>query len=667
MSEITNIDNINEELTRPADSSDPSNWELEKDQWGKILNLTTLSQIDDNSRLLKKILYAHDAKIEAGTDLISVRDYILNNMLTDGVTAGIVYRTETGTIEINNEIDRHVNVLGVDYTIRDYFKKDSFNTWRHYFKGSDGIEKYMLIQDDYTVLSGLITDNTTNITTISNQLNNLIAEGLGSNVWKNSSLTGNATTYDEPIVHGNSIRLKVPVNNGLNLLLESNNTFFNILVKENSDLTTATIISFNSEELEIVQKDPSTSLETKVFKLSKNGTLMPVYGQGNFSTQLTSVPYVLGVDSSGLISEIPSTEFNTGGGIPETEIFYQDLGIAPSTWAFGDFEVDQELLDNLGTLSLTKYNSLSANNKTIVNNLLLSEGISDPTDLTSIENALNNNSKITSILLKIYSNSIRIVMDKEYSIRLDSIIGIDNHIISSKVTEIILQRKPNKSSYINTGSMVVTGFNRQSLGYGTVYPHSGSPDIALASPTIVNYKENGAPSNKFGIVTTSEVSTQYYETPKYIGKYPLRQINTANSYNVINYRFNFSSINIGEYDEDYGDKTLFAWRSFKIGYKNKYISYGLNFRYSANQTGTTKIIKNIPSVYCPSNYVYSSGGASSPDGIIDITIYGSDGSISYGRLFGANNFDAKGYLEHYGSKSTGIVYTAYFQFLNQLI
>ena len=140
MSEIANINNINTDLTRPADSTEPSDWEAEKDKWGGILNKTTFSQIDDNFSIVKQVLYAHDEAISEGTDFVAIRDYILSDMITNGITAGIVYQSETGEIEINNNIDRHINILGVNYTIREYFKKDAENKWRHYFLDNNNVE-----------------------------------------------------------------------------------------------------------------------------------------------------------------------------------------------------------------------------------------------------------------------------------------------------------------------------------------------------------------------------------------------------------------------------------------------------------------------------------------------------------------------------------------------
>ena len=52
MANTSTIDQINTDLTRPADSSEPEQWELEKDQWGNKLNKTTFSQIDDNFTLV---------------------------------------------------------------------------------------------------------------------------------------------------------------------------------------------------------------------------------------------------------------------------------------------------------------------------------------------------------------------------------------------------------------------------------------------------------------------------------------------------------------------------------------------------------------------------------------------------------------------------------------
>ena len=302
---LPKINQINTDLTRPADKDDSSSWEAQKDEWGNILNKTTLSQVDDNSTLIKEILYFFDTIIDQGIDFTSIRDYILDNMVTNGIDAGLVYLTETGTIEINNEIDRHINIQGVDYTIKEYFKKDASNKWRHYFLDSNNVENYMLIKDDYITLNGMIVSNTTNITNLTNQLNNLIAEGLGSNVWKNSTMTANATTFEEKITHGNSIQLVQGIDNPVEIEIKSNNTFINMRVQENSDLSVSSDINFNSDKFNINQID-SSNISSTIFTVGKNGLVVPILGKGNFQHTLASTPYIMGVHSDGSFVEVDS-------------------------------------------------------------------------------------------------------------------------------------------------------------------------------------------------------------------------------------------------------------------------------------------------------------------------------------------------------------------------
>ncbi len=663
MANTSTIDQINTDLTRPADSSEPEQWELEKDQWGNKLNKTTFSQIDDNFTLVKQILYDHDEKIEEGTDLISVRDYILNEMLTDGITAGIVYQTETGTIEINNIIDRHVNVLGVDYTIREYFKKDALNNWRLYFLNPEGIETYLLNREDYSTLNGLISINTSDISDLETELNDIIVAGLGSSVWKKDSLTGNATEFDEPIVHGNSVTLQTTVDNVLDLIIKSNNTFLKLSVNENSDTTDNSSIDFNSEILEFNHVDKTTSTNTSLMLISKNGTTMPIYGQGNHITQLTSTPYILGVNSSGKLLEIPNSEFNQGGVAPVEDIYYyQQLDNAYNQWMYYQFEVEQSLLDSLGVYDLTKYAALSTSDKASLAKILATVGITDPTDLGAIKTEINkgSSSPIKGVLMKIYTNNIRILMNQEYNVLIDHPLGIDNHNATTRVEEVILSKTPT-GTFDSTGSRAITRVNKPNIYFKNVYYQYGSADIGMSTPMIVNIRENGAPSNKFGLkIGTGWASN--YEYPKYIGKNPITKLSFGTYTDLTNsVQYTGSLSVIDTTNPNYGKQTMFDKRIFRISNTGRYITYSLDFRYNTTVSSSVRIFENIPSYICPSAY-------GNTDGQITFTIIGSDSSITTGKLTGGGSDYSGGYIEHIGTKTPSTVtYKANFQFLNELV
>ena len=662
MSEVkTKIDQINTELTRPADSDDSTNWELEKDQWGNKLNKTTFSQVDNNSTLLKEILYYHDQKIDGGTDLDSVKAYILNTMLTDGTTTGIVYQSETGTIEINNEIDRHTSIQGVDFTIREYFKKDAQNKWRHYFIDTNNVENYMLIKDDYITLNGLIVSNTTNITNVTNQLNNLIAEGLGSNVWKNEAISANATTFEEKITHGNSIELSQSIDNPIKVSIKSNNTFMNMNVQENTDLSTKGEINFNSGQLNINQID-SSNISSTVFTVSKDGMVVPILGNGNFQHNLSSTPYVIGVHSNGSIVEVPSSEFNQGGTPIEDTIYYQQLDSSYSQWMYYQFEVEQSLLDSLGVYDLTKYNALSTSDKASLARILATAGITDPTDLEAIKTEINkgSSSPIKGVLMKIYTNNIRILMNQEYNVLIDHPLGIDNHNATTRVEEVILSKTPT-GTFDSTGSRAITRVNKPNIYFKNVYYQYGSADIGMSVPMIVNIRENGAPSNKFGLMIGTGWASNY-EYPKYIGKNPITKLSYGTYTNLsdsVQYTGSLSVTNTT--NTNYGNQSMFDRRIFRISNTGRYITYSLDFRYNTTVSSSVRIFENIPSYICPSAY----GNA---DGQITFTIIGSDSSITTGKLTGGGSDYSGGYIEHIGTKTPSTVtYKANFQFLNELV
>ena len=310
---LPKIDLIDTSVTRPADSSNPTQWEFEKDQWGNIINNSTLAEVDQNSVHIKEVLYFHDQEIDKGLDADAVEELIIDNMLTDGIKKGLVYLNETGSIEINNDIDRHINVQGVDFIIRDYYKQDPQTKWRPYFKNGANPENYVLISDDYNTLNSLITTNSTAISGLTTTVDNLIINGLGSDVWKNDTLSGNATSYGEAIYHGNSITLEQTVNNPTNFTIKSNNTFITSEIQENSDTSTIGKINFNSNKLSINYVE-SNNTETPLLSISKSGVISPILGKGNFSQPLSSITYLTGVNSSGSLVEINKSEIGTGGG-----------------------------------------------------------------------------------------------------------------------------------------------------------------------------------------------------------------------------------------------------------------------------------------------------------------------------------------------------------------
>lgn len=658
---LPKINQINTDLTRPADKDDSLAWEAQKDEWGNILNKTTLSQVDDNSTLIKEVLYYHDNILDQGIDYTAIRDYILDNMVTDGTSAGLIYLTETGTIEINNEIDRHINVQGVDYTIREYFKRDAENKWRHYFIDTNNVENYMLIKDDYITLNGLIVSNTTNITNVTNQLNNLIAEGLGSNVWKNEAMSANATTFEEKITHGNSIELSQSIDNPIKVSIKSNNTFVNMNVQENTDLSTKGEINFNSGQLNINQID-SSNISSTVFTISKDGMVVPILGSGNFQHNLASTPYVMGVHSNGSIVEVPSSEFNQGGTPVEDTLYYQQLDSAYSQWMYYQFEVEQSLLDSLGVYDLTKYNALSTSDKASLAKILATVGITDPTDLETIKTEINkgSSSPIRGVLMKIYTNNIRILINQEYNVLIDHPLGIDNHNATTRVEEIVLSKTPT-GTFDSTGSRAITRVNKPNIYFKNVYYQYGSADIGMTVPMIVNLRELGAPSNKFGLMVGTGWASNY-EYPKYIGKNPVIKLGYGTYTNLSDSVQYTGSLSVTDTtNTNYGNQAMFNRRIFRINNTGRYITYSLDFRYNTTVSSSVRIFENIPSYICPSAY-------GNTDGRITFTIIGSDSSITTGKLTGGGSDYSGGYIEHIGTKTPSTVtYTAYFQFLNELV
>ena len=122
-------------------------------------------------------------------------------------------------------------------------------------------------------------------------------------------------------------------------------------------------------EIESISKNVS-SIESDIIEVKKNVT-----------------------EINGRVSEIENN--GTGGG-ESSKGYYALMDAMTNAYVFYKFEVPQEELDKLGQLSLDYYNKLSPSDQTPVKNALAKIGITDPTDLESMENELSKSEKTVS-------------------------------------------------------------------------------------------------------------------------------------------------------------------------------------------------------------------------------------------------------------------------------
>ena len=95
-------------------------------------------------------------------------------------------------------------------------------------------------------------------------------------------------------------------------------------------------------------------------------------------------------DVTDINNRVTEIENSGTGGSESSKGYYTLLDSMSDAYIFYKFEVPQEELDKLGTLTLDNYNKLSLSDQTTIKNLLAKAGISDPTDIESIKNELSN-------------------------------------------------------------------------------------------------------------------------------------------------------------------------------------------------------------------------------------------------------------------------------------
>ena len=354
-------------------------------------------------------------------------------------------------------------------------------------------------------------------------------------------------------------------------------------------------------------------------------------------------------DIDGRVTEIENN--GTGGG-GSSKGYYALMDAMTNAYVFYKFEVPQEDLDSLGELTLDKYNSLSLSDQTIIKNLLAKVGISDPTDLESIKTELSvANSQLGSMIIKVYGKSIRIPINKEFSFIVPDKIGLSRKAVSSKILDVVLSKLPD-GRYDSTHSTAIgTITNSKAMSIYAV-EETPSQDVGTDSVFVINYLENGVPTNKFGIRVAGGYSSSY-DTPYSITADEIEKVSRINFNAVNNFTGKLSTEAITISDTGYGDTSKFSTRTVRIGVQGKYLTYDILVRYNANQ-GSVDIIENLPPFYLPYyNSPWTKG--------LDFCMYGSDGSITKGELIGASRTGETGRIVHSGTLLSGVTYTAKLQ------
>ncbi|MCP1226773.1 hypothetical protein, partial [Sebaldella sp. S0638] len=169
---------------------------------------------------------------------------------------------------------------------------------------------------------------------------------------------------------------------------------------------------------------------------------------------------------------------------------------------------------------------------------------------------------------------------------------------------------------------------------------------------LINYLENGIPTNKFGIRIAGGYSSSY-DTPYSITGDKV-EVAARSTYNTVNnYVGNATSKTIMVSDTDYGDTSKFTTRTVRIGAQGKYLTYDILVRYNVNGA-TANILENLPPSYFPYyNSPWTKG--------LDFCIYGSDGSVTKGELIGTYVIGETGRIVHSGTLTAGVTYTAKLQ------
>ncbi|MCP1226738.1 hypothetical protein NK213_20140, partial [Sebaldella sp. S0638] len=160
-------------------------------------------------------------------------------------------------------------------------------------------------------------------------------------------------------------------------------------------------------------------------------------------------------DIANIENRVTEIEDNGTGGGESSKAYYSLMDAMSNAYVFYKFEVPQEELDKLGTLTLDNYNKLSLSDQTTIKTLLAKAGISDPTDIESIENELSNPyTLIGSMILKVYGSSVRIPINKEFTFIIPDKIGLTKKAVSSKILDVVLSKLPD-GRYDSTHSTAI--------------------------------------------------------------------------------------------------------------------------------------------------------------------------------------------------------------------
>ncbi len=387
-------------------------------------------------------------------------------------------------------------------------------------------------------------------------------------------------------------------------------------------------------DVELVKRD------TEIENIKENAS--------NLESDVTEVKN----DITDIDSRVTEIENNGTGGGGSSKGYYALMDAMTNAYVFYKFEVPQEDLDSLGELTLDKYNSLSLSDQATIKNLLAKVGISDPTDLESIKTELSvANSQLGSMIIKVYGKSIRIPVNKEFSFIVPDKIGLSKKAISSKILDVVLAKLPD-GRYDSTHSTAIgTITNSKAM---SIYAIGGTPsqDVGTDSVFVINYLENGVPTNKFGVRVAGGYSS-VSDTPYSITGDEIEIVGRLNYNTLNNFTGNFSTKTITISDTDYGDISKFSTRTVRIGVQGKYITYDITVLYKANNV-SVNILENLPSYYLPYHNSPTAKG-------VDFNIYGSDNTITKGELIGNSIIGETGRVVHSGVLTAGVLYTAKIQ------
>ena len=387
-------------------------------------------------------------------------------------------------------------------------------------------------------------------------------------------------------------------------------------------------------DIELVKRD------TEIENIKENAS--------NLESDVTEVKN----DITDIDSRVTEIENNGTGGGESSKGYYTLLDSMSDAYVFYKFEVPQEELDKLGTLTLDNYNKLSLSDQSTIKNLLAKVGISDPTDIESIENELSNPyTLIGSMILKVYGSSVRIPVNKEFTFIIPDKIGLTKKAVSSKILDVVLSKRPN-GQYDSTHSTAIGSITNSKAMSIYAAGEMPSQDVGTDTVYLINYLEDGNPTNRFGIKVAGGYSSTY-DTPYSITGDKIEKVSRLTYNTVNNFTGGATTKTITTSDTDYGDTSKFTTRTVRIGEQGKYLTYDILVRYNANGT-TANIAENLPLANLP---YYNSPWAKG----LDFCIYGSDGSISHGELIGASRAGETGKIVHSGTLLSGITYTAKLQ------